>query len=194
MSSPDTVGDIFRPILPEDGPDLVDGIVTVDDSSFATRVRIYSGFLHSYQFARYRQSTNISTRRCPGTHDANRGRQSAICELTSNLRAWGGIGTAPYILKNPFGFTVQFLKGGIPTARLAVLACVVCSETMPYALLLDPDSWVQDICPNSDDDRFARELSLTPFDRVHGGAVYVENSRAKGCVFCLRYIGGTLFP
>ncbi|CAB1107122.1 unnamed protein product [Ectocarpus sp. CCAP 1310/34] len=84
-------------VLAEHGPGLVDGIVTVDDASQSTKVRIHSGSATSgYRCGALLDSGSPATfvnRNALGNMRAT-GCATQDCVATNNTRSWGGFGSS----------------------------------------------------------------------------------------------------
>lgn len=120
ISEPDEYSEDNTHYLPEQGPSLVDGVVTMDDASHTTRVRLHGGnatvgyrcdaLLDSGSPATFITSNALGTMVASG----------AISDkfiTTSNNRCWGGFGSAkPLTTSKMVRLTVQFYRGEDPTA------------------------------------------------------------------------------
>ena len=83
------------PLLAEQGPCLVAGVVTMDDSSFTTKIKIHSGPVTVQLgcvalFDTGSPQTFINTHALESMKRA--GAASAICEQHAPSRSWGGFG------------------------------------------------------------------------------------------------------
>ena len=77
--------------LPEDGPYLVGGIITLDDAPFTTKIAVHSGAPRHWFPTDFHQTRRI------GSHDLGGGMISVgaafvACERKYPPRSWGGFG------------------------------------------------------------------------------------------------------
>ena len=133
--------------LPEHGPCLVGGAVTLDDVFFTAEIAIHSG---GDAIAPYKCTALLDTG-SPQTFirrdvlDCMRsvGAASSACERSSSPRSWGGFGEfAPFRIATRIRLSVQFFHVKEPTCSLTVWACVVPPPVMQHAVLLGSDSWM----------------------------------------------------
>ena len=73
------------------------------------------------------------------------GAASDVCEITTQLRVWGGSGdsTTPLTTRKSVRLSVQFFHNTDRSASLAVWAYVVPDSTMAHALLLGRDGYMR---------------------------------------------------
>ena len=189
---------LLDPPLPEMGPCLVDGIVTVDDASFTTRVHIHSGPTATTTFPCVAlldtgsPQSFINEGAWRQLQTAGAGTPSS--ERVSTPRSWGGFGTsAPLRTSRSIRLSVQFLRGDRSTASLAVWAYIVPESAMSHAVLLGRDSWMRfnsrRYSRPSDDSRFGELVLAQHSDR--GAKAYARDPSAVGTAFHLRYAGPT---
>ena len=185
------------PSLTEHGPSLLGGIVTVDDASFTTRIKIHSGPTATI---RYRLITLLDTgsRQTFITAEVwarmkTCGAATTTCERHAAPRAWGGFGkTAPLLTSTSVLLSVQFLQGDNPSAELAVWARILPPGTMHP--VLGRDSWMlfeqrtYTTMPRQPPQPTFGELSLcTPFS--DGLSTFIQDDRLPDDVYHLRYAG-----
>ena len=134
--------------LPEHGPCLVGGTVTLDDVSFTAKIAIHSG---GDAMVPYSCVALLDTG-SPQTfirHDVldrmlSVGAASAACEWPCNPRSWGGfVESVPLRTSTSIRLSVQFFRNNDPTCSLAVWAYVVPSSVMQHDVLLGRDSWMR---------------------------------------------------
>eukprot|EP00752_Nemacystus_decipiens_P015617 g13940.t1 len=135
-----------QPYLAEFGPDLVGGTISIEDDSYTTKARIFSG-------ATATSAMEVRTLLDSGspcsfiTASALKrliasGSATKSCEVAGSPRNWGGFGASNALRTNTsIRLSVQFQHGSVPTASLAVWACVVPDGTMKDPLLLGRDSF-----------------------------------------------------
>ena len=179
----------YPPLLAEQRPCLFAGVVTVDDTSFTTKIKIQSG-LAAMQLEYVALSDKGSAQTFIKTHAFDSvkrvGAASATCERYIPPRSWGGFGMSPSLETSVTAvrLSVQFFDGDKPTASLAVWAYVVLSEAMQHDVLLGRDSWMQfqdrsyrTLAPCSITNRVLGELTL-PLLRLQGATAFVPDSWA----------------
>ena len=184
--------------LPEHGPCLVRGTVTLDDVSFTTEIAIHSG---GDAIAPYRCTALLDT--CSSQTFIRRdvldrmllvGAASSACERPSSPRSRGGFGESvplrPATRSRP---SVQFFREKEPTCSLAVWACVVPPPVMQHAVLLGRDSWMcsntrsyRALPPGPLDNRGLGELTLS-HHATTGVAAYAVDPAATDGAFHLLY-------
>jgi len=137
-----------HPPIPEHGPCLTSGIITVDDASFTTKVLVHSGPTATTR----RELVALLDTGSPQSFitatavEQLKASQAATdaCERHSSPRSWGGFGTsAPLSTSVSIRLSIQFMRLQSPTAALAVWACVVPAGTMQHPILLGRDSWMR---------------------------------------------------
>ncbi len=132
--------------LTEFGPDLTGGTISIEDDSYTTKARIFSGatatsamevraLLDSGSPCSFITASALQRLIASGS-------ATKSCEVTSSPRNWGGFGASNALRTNTsIRLSVQFQHGSLPTASLAVWACVVPDGTMKDPLLLGRDSF-----------------------------------------------------
>ena len=134
--------------IAEHGPGLTNGVATVDDASFTTRIKVHSGPSASH---RYRLVALLDTGSpqifisaevwaCMKASNA----ASTICEQHAPPRSRGDLGkSAPLLTSTSVRPNIQFLHGNTPSAELVVWACIVTHGTKQHPVLLGRDSWMR---------------------------------------------------
>ena len=189
--------------LPEHGPCLIGGTISIDDPTFTTRVQIHSG---TTARARYACVALLDTG-SPASFIHEQaweqmkitGAATTACERNTPPRAWGGFGTsAPLQTTKTVRVSVQFLRGEEPTASLGVWMFVVPDGTMQHAVLLGRDSWMRfdsrsyaTLPSPSSSCRTKGELTLSHLDGTRGASAFARHQTASGGAFHLRYAGTT---
>ena len=186
-------------LLPEHGPCLVGGIVTVDDATFTTRVKVHAGPATSqYGLAALLDSGSPAifiNSNAGGTLIA----MGAVSDkyITRNAnRSWGGFGKARSLQTTEMiRLSVQFLHGDRPSASLAIWAHIVPANSMQYPILLGRDSFMRfntrsyrTLAAKPLDDRVYGEYTFSHHDD-QGAVAYVPDSSAPPEQFHLRYAG-----
>ena len=189
------------PLLAEHGPCLVGGVVTVDDASFTTRVKIHAGpaksqygcaaLLDSGSPATFINSNAVGTLKAMGAI-------SEACISHGNSRSWGGFGKSESLqTSDTVRLSVQFFHGDTPSASLAVWAHIVPANTMQFPILLGRDSFMRFntrtyrmLPPRPLDNRVFGEYTLAHQDDS-GAVAYVPDFTAPADQFQLRYAGPT---
>ena len=150
--------------LPEQGPDLIGGIVTLDDATFTTfsislprpiRHGIAQSFIHQGEFDQM----------------IVMGAADASCIRSTTPKTWSGFGSQQLLSTNRQArMTVQFNHNGTTSAFLAAWMYIVPNATMRCPLLLGSDSWMrfhsrsyQTLLPQPDG-RIFGELVHSPCD------------------------------
>ena len=133
------------PLLPEQGPDLIGGIVTMDDATFTTLLTLHSGVSATSQFhCRALLGTGSPQSFIhQGSFDqmVAMGAADASCIRSTTPRTWSGFGSQQLLSTNRQArMTVQFNHNGTTSASLAVWMYIVPNETMQCPLLLGRDS------------------------------------------------------
>ena len=197
-----------RPI-PEHGPCLTGGVVTVDDSSFTTKVLVHSGphattrcDLVALLDTGSPQSfiTAAAVKHLKTSHSA-----SDACIRHASPRSWGGFGTSsPLTTSASIRLSIQFMHSDstttTPTAALAVWACIVPAGTMQHPILLGRDSWMrfgrrsyttlprQPSLPHQPPEPTRGELHLHHSD-PNGASAFVPDDRSTDDIYHLRFAG-----
>ncbi len=156
-----------QPLIPEQGPGLVGGVITVDDKSYTTQIQTHCGSATSTFGCVALLDTGspqsfISARTWASMKAS--GAASAAFEKRTQPRCWGGFGkSAPLQTSTMVRLSVQFLRKKCPTASLAVWAYLVDDSVMQHDVLLGHDSWMRFT------ERAYRTLPVRrPGDRVFG--------------------------
>ena len=110
--------------LPEHGPYLVEGIITLDDASFTTKIAAHSG---ANALAPFGCVTLLDTgsphtfiRRDVLDRMLSVGVASVACERKRVPSSWGGFGeSAPLQTSTSVRLSVQFFRATAPTCSLA---------------------------------------------------------------------------
>ena len=146
-------------LLAEQGPCLVAGAVTIDDS-FITEIKIHSGLVAMplgcvALLDTGSPQTFINTHAFDSMKRA--GASSAICERHTPPKSWGVFGKSPPLETSAtVRFNVRFFHDDKPPASLTVWAYVVPSEAMKHDVLLGRASWMRF------QDRFYRTMPPCP--------------------------------
>ena len=189
------------PLIPEQGPDLIGGVVTMDDATFTTLLSLHSGVSATSRF---------NCRALLGTGSPQSfihqgafdqmvalGAADASCVRSTTPRTWSGFGSRQLLSTNQQArMTVQFHHNGTASASLAVWMYIVPNKTMRCPLLLGRDSWMrfhscsyQTIPPHPDGRTFG-ELTLSPCgDNLGSAAAYIRNHEAPANAYHLVYDG-----
>ena len=186
--------------LPEHGPCLVGGTVTLDDVSFITEIEIHSG---EDAIAPCRYAAHLDTG-SPQTfiRVVHRmllvGAASSACERPSSPRSCSGVGeSTPLRNATRIRLSVQFFRENEPTCSLAVRECVVHPPVMQHAVLLGRVSWMRlntrlyrALPPRPLDNRVFGELTLS-HHAMPGVAAYAVDLAATNGAFRPLYDGTT---
>ena len=136
------------PPIPEQGPDLIGGIVTMDDATFTTLLSLHSGVSATSRF-NCRALLDTGSPQSfihQGAFDQMvvLGAADASCVRSTTPRTWSGFGSRQLLSTNQQArMTVQFHHNGTASASLAVWMYIVPNETMRCPLLLGRDSWMR---------------------------------------------------
>ena len=188
------------PSLPEHGPGLVGGTITLDDASFTTKITVHSGTTASTVFG----CVALLDTGSPQTFTHRdvleqmlAGRAVAFnCEQGSAPRSWGGFGKSTSLrTSTSIRLSVEFFRAEQPTSSLAVWACVVPLSIMQHAVLLRRDSRMRlntrsyrSFPPRPSDQRVFGEMTLSHHAPT-GASDFVPGPLASGGGFHLRYDG-----
>ena len=191
------------PLIREQGPDLIGGIVTIDDATFTTLFSLHSGVSATSRF-NCRALLNTGSPQSSiheGAFDqmVALGAADASCVRSTTPRTWSGFGSRQLLSTNQQArMTVQFHHNGTASASLAVWMYIVPNETMRCRcpLLLGRDSWMcfhsrsyQTLPPHPDGRTFG-ELSLSPCgDNLGSAAAYICTHEAPANAYHLVYDG-----
>ena len=191
--------DSAKPLLPEQGPGLVGGVVTVDHKSYTTQIRAHCGATASTFGCVALLDTGspqsfISARAWDSMKAS--GAASAAFEKRTQPRCWGGFGkSAPLQTSTMVRLSVQFLRNKCPTASLAVWAYLVDDSVMQHDVLLGRDSWMRftdrayrTLPVRRKDDRVFGELTLNHHNEG-GATAFVHDVTEISDNYQLRYAG-----
>ena len=189
------------PPIPEQGPDLIGGIVTMDDATFTTLLSLHSGVSATSRF-NCRALLDTGSPQSfihQGAFDqmVALGAADASCVRSTTPRTWSGFGSRQLLSTNQQArMTVQFHHNDTASASLAVWMYIVPNETMRCPLLLGRDSWMRfhsrsyQTLPPHPDGRTFGELSLSPCgDNLGSAAAYIRNHEAPANAYHLVYDG-----
>ena len=189
------------PPIPEQGPDLIGGIVTMDDATFTTLLSLHSGVSATSRF-NCRALLDTGSPQSfihQGAFDqmVALGAADASCVRSTTPRTSSGFGSRQLLSTNQQArMTVQFHHNGTAAASLAVWMYIVPNETMRCPLLLGRDSWMRfhsrsyQTLPPHPDGRTFGELSLSPCgDNLGSAAAYIRNHEAPANAYHLVYDG-----
>ena len=177
--------------LPEHGPCLVDGIITLDDASFTTKIAVHSGgnAVAPYGCLALLETVSPQTviRRNVLDRMLSVGAASVSCEPNCAHRSWGGFAqSAPLQSSTSIRLRVQFFRADEPTCSLAVWTCVVPPSVMQHAVRLGRHSWMhfnnrtyRSLPPRPSGHRIFGELELSHHAPA-GVPVYAVNAVASG--------------
>ena len=191
---------IDAPLVPEQGPDLIGGVVTMDDATFTTLLSLHSGVSATSRF----NCRALLDTGSPQTSIHQRafdqmvalGAADASCVRFTTPRTWSGFGSRQLLSTNRQArMTVQF-HHGTTSASLAVWMYIVPNETMRCPLFLGRDSWMrfpsrayQTLPPHPDGGTFG-ELTHSPCDdNLGSAAAYIRNREASDNAYHLVYDG-----
>ena len=179
---------IGAPLIPEQGPDLVSGVVTMDDATFATLLSLHSGVSTTSRF-NCRALLDTGSPQSfihQGAFDqmVATGAADASCVRSTTPRTWSGFRSRQLLSTHRQArMTVQFNHNGSPSASLAVWMYIVPNETMRCPLLLGRDSWMRfhshsyQTLSAQPDGRIFGELTLSLCDDNLGSAAAYISAR-----------------
>ena len=192
---------INAPLIPEQGPDLIGGVVIMDDATFTTLLSLHSGVSTTFRF-NCRALLDTGSPQSfihQGAFDqmVALGAADASCVRSTTPRTWSGFGSRQLLSTNRQArMTVQFHHNCTTSASLAVWMYIVPNETMPYPLLLGRGSWMRfpsrsyQTLPPHPDGRTFGELTLSPCDdNLGSAAAYIRNHEASDNTYHLVYDG-----
>ena len=192
---------IDAPLIPEQGPDLISGVITMDDATFTTILSLHSGVSTTSRFNCRALSDTESPQSFihQGAFDqmVATGAADASCVRSTTPRTWSGFGSRQLLSTHRQArMTVQFNHNGTPSASLTVWMYIVPNETMRCPLLLGRDSWIrfhsrsyQTLSPQPDG-RIFGELTLSLCDdNFSSAAAYIHNHEASNVAYHLVYDG-----
>ena len=192
---------IDAPLIPEQGPDLTGGVVTMNDATFTTLLSLHSGVSATSRF-NCRALLDTGSPQSfihQGAFDqmVALGAADASCVRSTTPRTWSGFVSRQLLSTNRQArMTVQFHHNGTTSASLAVWMYIVPNETMRCPLLLGRDSWMRfpsrsyQTLPPHPDGRTFGELTLSPCnDNLGSAAAYIHNREAPDNAYHLVYDG-----
>ena len=197
---------IDTPIIPEQGPELISGVVTMDDATFTTLLSLHSGVSTTSRF-NCRALLDTGSPQSfihRGAFDqmVATGAADASCVRSSTPRTWSGFGSRQLLSTHQQAkATIQFNHNGSPAASLAVWMCIVPNETMRCPLLLSRDSWMrfhsrsyQTLSPQPDRRVFGELTLSTGDENLDSAAAYIRDRASSDAVYHLVYDGLGVFP
>ena len=116
---------IDAPLIPEQGPDLIGGVVTMDDATFTTLLSLHSGVSTTSRF-NCRALLDTGSPQSfihQGALDqiVATGAADASCVRSTTPRTWSGFGSRQLLSTHRQArMTIQFNHNGTPSASLAV--------------------------------------------------------------------------
>ena len=128
---------IDTPLIPEQGPDLISGVVTMDDATFTTLLSLHNGVSTTSRF-NCRALLDTGSPQSfihQGARDevVATGAADASCVRSTTPRTWSGFGSRQLLSTHRQAqMTVQFNHKVTPSASLAVRMYIVPNETMRY--------------------------------------------------------------
>ena len=192
---------IDAPIIPEQGPELISGVVTMDDATFTTLLSLHSGVSTTSRFdCRALLDTGSPQsfiHRGAFDQMVATGAADASCVRSTTPETWSGFGSQQLLSTNQQArMTIQFHDNGSPSVSLAVWMYIVPNETMRCPLLLGRDSWMrfhsrsyQTLSPQPDGRVFG-ELTLSiGGDHLGSAAAYIRDRSSSDNVYHLVYDG-----
>ena len=192
---------IDAPLIPEQGPDVIGGVVTMDDTTFTTLLALHSGVSTTSRF-NCRALLNTGSPQSfihQGAFDemVSTGSADASCVRSTTPRTWSGFGSRQLLSTHRQArITVQFNHNGTPSASLTVWMCIVPNETIRCPLLLGRDSWMRfhsrsyQTLPPQPDGRIFGELTLSLCDdNLGSAAAYIRNREVSDAAYHLVYDG-----
>ena len=192
---------VDAPLIPEQGPGLISGVVTMNDATFITLLSLHSGVSTTSRF-NCRALLDTGSPQSfihKGAFDqmVATSAADASCVRSTTPRTWSRFGSRQLLSTHQQArMTIQFNHNGSPSASLAVWMYIVPNETMRCPLLLGRDSWMrfhyrsyQMLSPQPDG-RIFGELTLSLCDNNLGSAAaYIRNRESSDAVYHLVYDG-----
>ena len=190
-----------KALIPEQGLDVISGVVTIDDVTFTTLPSLTSGASTSlFRFRALRGTGSpqsfIHQRALDQMVATGAADESYV--RSSTPRPWSGFGSQELLNTNRQArMTIQFYHNDTPSASLAVWMYIVPNKAMRCPLLLGRDSWMhfnsrsyQTLAPTHDG-RIFGELTLSnTFDNAHNSAAgYIRSCEAPDAAYHLVYDG-----
>ena len=173
---------VTAPLMPEQGPDLVSGVVNMDDTTFTTLLSLSSG---ASAISRFNCCALLDTEfpqafihQGPFDQMVETGAAHASYVRATTTKSWSGFGSQMILsTSRQARMTVQFHHNGVPSAPLAVWVYLVPDETIRCPIFLGRDNWMRfpsrsyQTLPSTPDGRVFDELTLTHIcDNNPGGA------------------------
>ena len=192
---------IDAPLIPGQGPDLISGVVTMDDVTFTALLSLHSGVSTTSRF-HFRALLDTGSPQ-PFIHQGAfdqmvaTGAADASCVRPTTPRTWSGFGSRQLLSTHRQArMTIQFNHNGSPSASLAVWMYIVPNETIRCPLLVGRDSWMhfhsrsyQTLSPQPDG-RILGELTFSLCgDNIGSAAAYIRNHESSDAVYHLVYDG-----
>ena len=191
-----------KPLLSEQGPGLISGVVTMDDATFTTLTSLTSGAWATSQFPCHALLDTGSPQSFihQGAFDqmVATGAADESYVRSTTPRSWSGFGSQELLSTNRQArMTIQFYHNDTPSASLAVWIYIVPNDTMRCPLLLGRDSWMrfhsrscQTLTPTPDSRLFGElTLSHTFGDACNSAAAYVHSNGAPDTAYHLVHDG-----
>ena len=192
---------IGAPLIPEQGPGLISGVVAMDDATFTTLLSLHSGVSTTSRF-NCRALLDTGSPQSfihQGAFDqmVATGAADASCVRSTTPRTWSGFGSRQLLSTHRQArMTVQFNHNGTPSAFLAVWMYIVPNETMRCSLLLGRDRWMrfhsrsyQTLSPQPDGRIFGELILSLCDDNLGSAAAYIRNREASNTAYHLVYDG-----
>ena len=188
-------------LLPEQGPDLIGGIVTMNDTTFTTLLTLHSGVSATSRFdCRALLDTGSPQSFIhQGAFDqmVAMGAADPSCIRSTTHKTWSGFGSQQLLSTNRQArMTVQFNHNGTTSASLAVWMYIVPNGTMRCPLLLGRDSWMRfhsrsyQILPPQPHGRIFGDLTLSSCDdNFSSAAAYIRSCETLDAAYHLVYNG-----
>ena len=188
--------------MSEQGPDLISGVVTMDDVTFTTLPSLTSGASATSHF-RCRALFDTGSPQSfihQGSFEqmVTTGAADESYVRSTPPRSWSGFGSQEPLNTNPQArLPVQFYHNNTSSASLAVWISIVPNKTMRCLLLLGRDSWMrfhsrsyQTLAPTSDGGVFGElTLSHTFDDAYNSATAYIRSCETTNVVHHLVYDG-----
>ena len=174
--------------VPEFGPDLVGGVVTVDHSSFTTQIEVHGGKTahRAHLCVALLDSGSPSTFVARSKLDAMLADGSVTADFvrTGPRRRWSGFTDSKSALQTSHlvRLSVQFFRNQQPTAQLAVWAHVVPDKVLQQDVLLGRDSFMRfdhhdyTVIPQIANQRVTGELTLRTRCSARGRGICTSRS------------------
>ena len=189
-------------LLSDQGPDLIGGVVTMDEVTFTTLPPLTSGTSATSQFL-CRALLNTGSPQSfihQGAFEqmVATGAADEPYVRSTPPRSWSGFGSQePLNANREARLTVQFYHNNTPSVSLAVWIYIVPNKTMRCPLLLGRDSWMrfhshsyQTLAPTSDGRVFGElTLSHTFDDAYNSATTYIQSCEATNVIHHLVYDG-----